>query len=133
MSNHDILSGPQIQLYLHPKGWCLVCSIHRCPEDLVIRWEPDNPLGGVHQALMHVVQHHFHRSVKILVNHEELVERIRSRSNPEMSPLQDLVNTLYRSLPHCTLSYSRELKEAERYARLIPSLEPVTLVGGNSR
>jgi hypothetical protein len=41
------------------------------------------------------------------------------------------VNTLYRSLPHCVLSYSAELKEAERCAKLIPFLEPVSLTGGD--
>ena len=132
MPNGDGFSEPRIELYLHPKGWCLFCNIHRCPQDLIIRWEPNNPLGGIHQALMHVVQYHFYISVKVMVNHRELVDRIHSRSNPEMSQLQDLVNTLYRSLPHCVLSYSAELKEAERYAKLIPSLEPISLMGGNN-
>ena len=133
MSDGNSFSEPHIQLYLHPKGWCLVCSIHRCPQDLIIRWEPNNPLGGIHQALMHVVQYHFHMGVNVLVNHQGLVDRIHSRSNPEMSPLQELVNTLYQSLPHCVLSYSAELKEAEHYAKLIPLLEPISLTGGNNR
>jgi len=133
MSDNNALPKPQIQLYLHPKGWCLFCGVDRCPQDLVIRWEPGNPLGGIHQALVHVVQYHYYLSVEVMTNHQELVDRIHSNSNPEMSQLQQLVNTLYRSLPHCVLSYSPKLKEAERYAKLIPSLEPISLTGGGNR